>query len=386
MLGQPLDARPTRRRSRARVTRARCSRPRRVDAPRGSRSPSMIASTAPAPFITSAPEIDRGLSSASTKGFGGRSRPRRARGSRRRRRGERRLEPARLLRAQPARIEAERLISSKSPAQLASLVAVERDVKGAASLKPGVAARIGCQLAGELAAMRRASAAPRRPTPPRPSSTRRPGRSFPPRLRLRPRPAGRVRAPEPEAAARARRQAQAKPMTPAPTTTASGTVRSLWRSSANLAPRREVAGPDRDSCTGITRIRFIRSAAPCRPLSPLGWAPVRMPHHGTPPSRDTGAPMNERHALPPGRDHGALNGTISLEQAAEAMHPDVVIDWSRSLAPYRAVVRGREAGPRVRARLPRLLVGRFSWDYEVAHEAPDGTVVLDTKVRRPGRR
>ena len=150
----------------------------------------------------------------------------------------------------------------------------------------------------------------------------------------RPRRAARARARSRRGRAAAARQAQARPMTPPPTTTTSalGVVGALCATGAAPCPgRRTFASP----CAGITRIRFRRSAARRRPLSPLGRAPVAfkiLPVHG----RDETARSIERFF--------AAFGDGDLDAALALTTEDVVLDRSRLEG---AVPRGR---PRVTTR------------------------------------
>ena len=179
------------------------------------------------------------------------------------------------------------------------------------------------------------------------------------------------------------RHAHVRPITPAPTTIASGSVRCLVASSGNslLVGR------------GGTGSRFLHRnypdqvhtvGGPCRPLSPRGEGSRSTQTMVLPRAqRRYCRPMDDRRRYLLTQIKGALNGTLPPELSGEAMHPDVVIDWSRSISPYRGVVRGREAGV---AYLRDFLESwaEISWDYDVAGELPDGSVALATRITGTG--
>ncbi len=80
---------------------------------------------------------------------------------------------------------------------------------------------------------------------------------------------------------------------------------------------------------------------------------------------------------------GALNATVSQADSIALLHPDVVLDWSRSLAPYRSVVHGRVAAEAYLADFHETWAA-LNFKYEVAAELRDGTVVLATSVSAMG--
>jgi thiamine-phosphate pyrophosphorylase len=79
----------------------------------------------------------------------------------------------------------------------------------------------------------------------------------------------------------------------------------------------------------------------------------------------------------------ALNGETSLDRSMESAHPEVVFDWSRSMAPYRAVVHGHEAG-RDYLRDFREAWTDVSWTYDAIEELPDGSLIVGTHLRATG--
>ena len=128
------------------------------------------------------------------------------------------------------------------------------------------AGRLG-ELRGELRPEPVRARAPARAAGPRPRSPRRPAPASRPRRRRRRPPGGRARARRTSRPRWAARQAQARPITPPPTTTTSAVpvVTLLFATDCSLSRRADLASP----CAGITRIRFRRSAARRRPLSPI---------------------------------------------------------------------------------------------------------------------
>ena len=283
----------------------------------------------------------------------GRRPPRAGRG---RPRGRRSRAPARARGRRSARaIPASRPSESHQlvPApQLRRLVAVERDVQRAelehADVAPGGLGELG----GEPRPERGARRARARAADPRPRSPRRPAPASRRRRRRRRRPA-RLRSITVTSRPRlAARQAQARPITPPPTTIASalGVVGAVCATGAAPFPGgRTFASP----CAGITRIRFRRSAARRRPLSPFRSG-SRCSSRYSPMVASFETRPDASASSPPSRP------AIST-RALALTTDDVVLDRSHSKGPFRGVARGHDEVRAATAEY-RDPIGGMTWE------------------------
>ena len=142
-----------------------------------------------------------------------------------------------------------------------------------------------------------------------PASPRRPARASRRRRWRRRRPGASRSSTTTSRPCSAARQAHARPITPPPTITASSCLVVVIATGSDSSPGRRTS---HRPCAGITRIRFRRSAARCRPLSPRVGLPFSFRY-----SRSAAAKHNSPMSLDPSTSPGRRTPVLRLRGPAQ---------------------------------------------------------------------